>query len=66
MKTLSLWERIRSLSLLSLSKGGLGAVGEGPCPVERAEPLTQLRLANKFASLRNPLPKERGKEVRWA
>jgi hypothetical protein len=35
---------------------GLGEVGEGLCAIGRAHPLTQLRLANKFASLRNPLP----------
>jgi hypothetical protein len=37
-----------------------GGVGEGLWAVDRAEPLTQLRLANKFASLRNPLPKGEG------
>jgi hypothetical protein len=37
----------------------LGGVGEGLCAIEGAEPLTQLRLASKLASLHNPLPKER-------
>jgi hypothetical protein len=37
----------------------LGGVGEGLRPVDNTQPLTQLRLANKFASLRNPLPKDR-------
>lgn len=35
---------------------GLGEVGEGLRPIERADPLTQLRLAGKLASLRRPLP----------
>ena len=34
----------------------LGGVGEGLCPVDRADPLTQLQLGNKLPSLRNPLP----------
>jgi hypothetical protein len=38
----------------------LGGIGEGLCPLDIPQPLTQLRLANKFASLRNPLPLERG------
>jgi hypothetical protein len=37
----------------------LGGVGEGLCPADSAQPLTQLRLASKLASLRNPLPQER-------
>ena len=37
----------------------LGGVGEGLWVVDSTQPLTQLRLANKFASLRNPLPLER-------
>jgi hypothetical protein len=37
----------------------LGGVGEGVRPTDSAKPLTQLRLASKLASLRNPLPKER-------
>ena len=37
----------------------LGEVGEGLWALDRAQPLTQLRLANRFASLRNPLPLER-------
>ena len=41
----------------------LGKVGEGLCAIDKAEPLTQLRLTNKFASLRNPLPLERGRWV---
>ena len=39
----------------------LGGVGEGLCLIDKAQPLTQLRLASKLASLRNPLPKERGR-----
>jgi hypothetical protein len=46
--------------VLSLSKG-LGEVGEGFCPIDSARPLTQLRLANKFASLRIPLPMGEGR-----
>ena len=38
----------------------LGGVGEGFCLPDRTQPLTQLRLASKLASLRNPLPQERG------
>jgi hypothetical protein len=38
----------------------LGEVGEGSWVIDRAQPLTQLRLASKLASLRNPLPLERG------
>jgi hypothetical protein len=34
----------------------LGGVGEGLCPIDKAEPLTQLRLGSKLPSLRNPLP----------
>ena len=37
----------------------LGAVGEGLWVIDRTQPLTQLRLASKLASLRNPLPLER-------
>ena len=37
----------------------LGGLGEGYWDIERAQPLTQLRLASKLASLRNPLPLER-------
>ncbi len=37
----------------------LGAVGEGLCVIDGPQPLTQLRLASKLASLRNPLPLER-------
>ncbi len=37
----------------------LGGVGEGLCPVDRADPLTQLQLGNKLPSFRNPLPLER-------
>ena len=32
----------------------LGGVGEGLSFIDRAQPLTQLRLANTFTSLRNP------------
>jgi hypothetical protein len=46
--------------VLSLSKG-LGEVGEGFCPIDSAHPLTQLRLASKLASLRNPLPMGEGR-----
>ena len=38
----------------------LGGVGEGLCPVDRADPLTQLQLGNKLPSLRNPLPMGEG------
>ena len=38
----------------------LGKVGEGFWFINRAQPLTQLRLASKLASLRNPLPKGEG------
>ena len=46
-----------------MSASELGGVGEGLCVVDKAEPLTQLRLT-AFAkatalSLRNPLPLER-------
>jgi hypothetical protein len=37
----------------------LGGIGEGLCAIGGAEPLTQLRLASKLASLYNPLPRER-------
>ena len=37
----------------------LGEVGEGLGAIDRTQPLTQLRLASKLASLSNPLPKER-------
>jgi hypothetical protein len=37
----------------------LGEVGEGLWVIDRLQPLTQLRLASKLASLRNPLPLER-------
>jgi hypothetical protein len=37
----------------------LGGVGEGLRDIDRAHPLTQLRLASKLASLCNPLPKKR-------
>jgi hypothetical protein len=40
---------------------GLGEVGEGICPADSAQPLTQLRLASELASLRNPLPVGEGK-----
>ncbi len=53
---LSHWERICSLT----SESELGGVGEGFCAVDRAHPLTQLRLAAKAASLRNPLPTGEG------
>jgi hypothetical protein len=39
--------------------GWLGGVGEGLCIIDRAQPLTQLRLASELASLRNPLPSAR-------
>ena len=32
----------------------LGGIGEGLWVIDRAHPLTQLRLASKLASLRNP------------
>ena len=38
----------------------LGGVGEGLCPVDRTDPLTQLQLGNKLPSLRNPLPMGEG------
>jgi hypothetical protein len=38
----------------------LGGVGEGFCPIDSAQPLTQLQLGNKLPSLRNPLPKGEG------
>ena len=38
----------------------LGGVGEGLWVIDRAQPLTQLRLASELASLRNPLPLGRG------
>jgi hypothetical protein len=38
----------------------LGGVGEGLCPVDRADPLTQLRLSSEPPSLRNPLPTGEG------
>jgi hypothetical protein len=37
----------------------LGEIGEGLWAIERTQPLTQLRLASRLASLRNPLPLER-------
>ena len=40
----------------------LGGVGEGLSSLDSAQPLTQLRLASKLASLRNPLPLERERE----
>jgi hypothetical protein len=41
----------------------LGGIGEGLCAIGGAEPLTQLRLASMLASLHNPLPLERDREV---
>ena len=41
----------------------LGEIGEGVCPADGPQPLTQLRLGSKLPSLRNPLPKERGNGV---
>jgi hypothetical protein len=41
----------------------LGGVGEGLCPVDRADPLTQLQLGNELPSLRNPLPMGEGSLV---
>ncbi len=38
----------------------LAGVGEGLCPIDGAQPLTQLRVSSKLPTLRNPLPKERG------
>ncbi len=38
----------------------LGGVGEGLCVVDKAEPLTQLRLGSRLPSLRNPLPMGEG------
>jgi hypothetical protein len=38
----------------------LGGVGEGVCPVDRADPLTQLRVSSKLLTLRNPLPTGEG------
>jgi hypothetical protein len=38
----------------------LGGVGEGLCPLDSAQPLTQLQLGNKLPSLRNPLPMGEG------
>ena len=38
----------------------LGGVGEGLCPVDRTDPLTQLQLGNELPSLRNPLPMGEG------
>ena len=38
----------------------LGGIGEGLCPVDNAQPLTQLQLGNKLPSLRNPLPMGEG------
>jgi hypothetical protein len=40
---------------------GLGEVGEGVRLVDSAQPLTQLQLASKLASLRNPLPMGEGR-----
>ena len=37
----------------------LGGVGEGLCPPDGTQPLTQLQLGNKSPSFRNPLPLER-------
>jgi hypothetical protein len=42
-----------------MSERELGGVGEGLGVIVGAQPLTQLRLASKLASLRNPLPLER-------
>ncbi len=43
----------------------LGEVGEGLCVIDRAQPLTQLRLTTyakaSAVSLCNPLPLERGR-----
>ena len=41
----------------------LGEIGEGLGVLDRAQPLTQLRLASKLASLHNPLPLERVKSM---
>ena len=38
----------------------LGGVGEGLCPLDSAQPLTQQQLGNKLPSLRNPLPMGEG------
>jgi hypothetical protein len=38
----------------------LGEVGEGLRVIKTAQPLTQLRLASKLVSLRNPLPMGEG------
>jgi hypothetical protein len=38
----------------------LDGVGEGLCPVDRADPPTQLQLGNELPSLRNPLPTGEG------
>ena len=37
----------------------LGEIGEGLCAIDRAQPLTQLRVGSKLPTLRNPLPLER-------
>ena len=37
----------------------LGEVGEGLCPLDSPQPLTQLQLGSKLPSFRNPLPLER-------
>jgi hypothetical protein len=38
----------------------LGGVGEGLCPLDSAQPLTQLQLGNRVPSFRNPLPMAEG------
>lgn len=38
----------------------LGGVGEGLYGLDRAQPLTQLRVSSKLLTLRNPLPKGEG------
>ena len=43
-----------------LDPGELAGVGEGLCPVDGAQPLTQLQLGSTAAKLSQPSPNRRG------
>jgi hypothetical protein len=43
-----------------LDPGELAGVGEGLCPADSAQPLTQLQLGSLAAKLSQPSPKGRG------